>query len=30
MSVNFGDISLKAPLIASSSPLTESMPRLRG
>lgn len=29
MSVNFGDISLKAPLIASSSPLTESMPRLR-
>lgn len=29
MSVFFGDISLKNPLIASSSPLTESMPRLR-
>ena len=29
MSVFFGDIPLKNPLIASSSPLTESMPRLR-
>ena len=29
MSVFLGDIPLKNPLIASSSPLTESMPRLR-
>lgn len=29
MSVFFGDVPLKNPLIVSSSPLTESMPRLR-